>query len=79
MAQHLIYNLSGALIHIYGAFFDGQACIVEPLGDPLTMLRDQRGLREQRLSKILTALKLGHDSILHLVQYANYFSLLMQK
>jgi hypothetical protein len=59
---------------IYGAFYDGKVFVVEPLGQPVLMLRGWSGTREHLLARFLTALKMGHDGILKLAKYANYSS-----
>ena len=77
--NHLTHNLPGPQISIYGAFYDGKVFVIEPLGQPVPMLRGWSRTREHLLTRYLTALKMGHSSILKLVRCANYSSPLIQK
>ena len=57
----------GPLLLICGGFYDGKKVIVEPLTEPIMMLRDHTDEREEKLARVLTALKAGHDDIARLI------------
>jgi hypothetical protein len=53
---------------ICGGFYDGRMTMVEPLMDGIMLFRDYTGEREEMLSRVLTALKVGHEELLVLAK-----------
>ncbi|KAJ8522090.1 hypothetical protein ONZ45_g1304 [Pleurotus djamor] len=62
-APVFIMNVTGPLLGIAGAFFDGKVCTVEPLGSPLWMLEDSTKQRQEDVSRALYALARGIEAL----------------
>lgn len=54
----------GPTLYVAGAFFDGSASVVEPLGQPHWMIMDYKGDRQIALAQLLNALDHGLQELL---------------
>ncbi|KAJ8502768.1 hypothetical protein ONZ45_g11455 [Pleurotus djamor] len=52
-APMFILTITGPLLSIAGAFYDGRACVVEPLGPSYWMLEDDTGGRQRDIAQAL--------------------------
>ncbi|KZT00409.1 uncharacterized protein LAESUDRAFT_764614 [Laetiporus sulphureus 93-53] len=58
-----LVSVLGAQLSVLGGFYDGKHVIVEPLQDTYYMLHDSRGIRQDRLAKVLYALAKGRSTL----------------
>ncbi|KZT03562.1 uncharacterized protein LAESUDRAFT_337341 [Laetiporus sulphureus 93-53] len=55
-APMFLVCMLGPLLFVLGGFYDGQSVVVEPLSDPLFMLKDTTNSRQRNLANLLDAL-----------------------
>ncbi|KZT00452.1 uncharacterized protein LAESUDRAFT_764590 [Laetiporus sulphureus 93-53] len=58
-----LISVLGAQLSVLGGFYDGKHVIMEPLQDTYYMLHDSRGIRQDRLAKVLYALAKGQSTL----------------
>ncbi|KAF9484922.1 hypothetical protein BDN70DRAFT_989196 [Pholiota conissans] len=58
-APMFIICVIGPMLVVAGAFYDGNACVIEPLGSPSWMLEDATGCLQSSLALALNALDAG--------------------